>query len=95
MKNVTSIQIINFIFLFFVARNVDGVHGNVCNLNSLLLKLKYAFRKISMIGDTKVQTHILSVLLLYYPSNNTKKFENCLRTNRKYSMISLQAEFTV
>ena len=64
----------NSFFLIFVARDVSGEHENVYNLNILPLKLKYAFRKICMIDDTKKETHILSILLLNYPSNNTENF---------------------
>ena len=53
-KNVKSTQsILFFFFLIFIARDVGGVHENVYNLNILLLKLKYAFRKICMIDDKK------------------------------------------
>ena len=42
-----------FFFLILIARDVGGEHENVYNLNILPLKLKYAFRKIFMIDDTK------------------------------------------
>ena len=42
-----------FFFLIFIARDVGGELENVYNLNILPLKLKYAFRKIFMIDDTK------------------------------------------
>ena len=53
---------------------MGGEHENVYDLNILPLKLKYAFRKICMIDDTKKETHIFSILLLNYPSNNTENF---------------------
>ena len=55
-KIPTSTQIILFFYFylfFFIARDVGGEHENVYNLNILPLKLKYAFRKICMIDDTK------------------------------------------
>ena len=42
-----------YIFLNFIARDVGEVYENVFNLDSLLLKLKYAFRKICMTDDIK------------------------------------------
>ena len=51
-KIVTSTQKY-FFFLIFIARDVGGEHENMYNLNILPLKLKYAFRKIFMIDDTK------------------------------------------
>ena len=74
-KNVKSTQsILFFFFLIFIARDVGGVHENVYNLNILLLKLKYAFRKICMIDDKKkVNSHSIHILL-NYPSNNTENF---------------------
>ena len=74
MKNNCYKHTIFFFFLIFIARDVGGEHENVYNLNILPLKLKYAFRKICMIDDTKKYTHILSILLLNYPSNNTENF---------------------
>ena len=53
---------------------MGGEHENVYNLNILPLKLKCAFRKICMIDDTKKETHIFSILLLNYPSDNTENF---------------------
>ena len=46
---------------------MGGVHENVYNLNILLLKLKYAFRKICMIDDTKINSHsLLTVIKLSF-----------------------------
>ena len=52
-----------FFLLIFITRDVGMVHENVYNLNILLLKLKYAFRKICMIDDTKINSHSLHTVI--------------------------------
>ena len=68
---ITCTHVID-ILLNFIARDVCGVHENMYNLNTLLLKLKYAFRKIC-IDDTKINSLSLHTAI-NYPSNNTEDF---------------------
>lgn len=67
-----------------MARDADGVHEIVYNLNILLLKHKSAFRTYANLNPYSLHT------VLIYPSNNTENFSGCLITQTARPVCKLK-----